>query len=138
MQPSGICKQTCRTGRNKISQMCMKEQFPKAPLFLPVHSKFLSFPREAMRKRENKIPLQTLQEGRAQILQKEFIILTSNWGRERGGEEEDNSGKVSICPFIMISTHASIHVAEHPVVPRHLHCLTALYKSCLSYTGFMF
>ena len=48
------CKQTCRTGRNKISQICVKEHLPKALLFLPKHDGLLSFPGEMTRKRKHK------------------------------------------------------------------------------------
>lgn len=64
---------------------------------------------------------------------RDLLYLPAIWG---GGR--DNSGKVSVCAFVMISTHVSTHVAEHPVVPRCLRCLTALYESCLCYAGFMF
>lgn len=70
------CKQTCRTGRNKIPEMCVKEQLPKAALFLPVHNESLSFPREAVLKREHERPLQRGGEGGTEILQKGFITLT--------------------------------------------------------------
>lgn len=40
-----------RTGRNKTPLACVKEQFPEAPLVLPIHDELLSFPREAVGER---------------------------------------------------------------------------------------
>lgn len=132
------CKQTCRMGRNKISQLCVKEQFPKALLFLPAHNELLSFPREAMRKREHRRDhYKHCKWGGRNTELAEGIYYT--YQQFAGGR--DNFRKVSVCAFVTIftiSTCASTHVAEHPVVLRCLHCLTARYESSLRYTGFMF
>lgn len=113
------CKQTCRTGRNKISQVCVKEQISKASLFLPAWDELLSFPREAARnwehRRETVADTAGGEEG-TQISQKEFITEgIYHTSQQFWGEGIDNSVKVSVCAFVVVSTSASTCIMKHPV-----------------------
>lgn len=117
--------------RSKISQMCVKKQFPMALLFLPLHNELLSFPREAMRNREHKRDYyRDCKQGKRNT----GLVEQIYYAYQQCGGQRDNS----LCAFIMISTCTSTRVAEHPVVSRCLHCFTVLCESCLRYAGFMF
>lgn len=77
----------CRTGRDKTLQVCVKEQFPEAPLVLPTHNELLSFPREALgervqTRREEHRPcrrdlLSTLELGTHTVLRNLHYVLLS-------------------------------------------------------------
>lgn len=112
------CKQTCRTGRNKISQVCVKEQISKASLFLPAWDELLSFPREATRNWEQRRDrYRHCRWGGRNADFTEGIYHTS---QQFSGEVTDNSARVSVFAFIIISTCASMHITKHPVALKHL------------------
>lgn len=115
------CKQTCRTGRNKISQVCVKEQISKTSLFFPAWDELLSFPREAARnwehRRETVTDTAGGEEG-TQISQEGFITEgIYHTSQQFWGEGIDNSVRVSVYAFVIISTCTSTRVTKHPLAP---------------------
>lgn len=115
-------KQTCRTGRNKISWVCVKEQISKASLFLPAWDELLSFPREAARNWEHR--RDRYRHCRWEGRNTDFTEGIYHTSQQFWGEGTDNLARVSVCAFVIISTCASTCITKHPVA------LTCLVLPC--------